>query len=153
MKILVVEDDEAKRVQLGQFLRREFPDMDIHEERSLQSGLRYVRQNRLDLVLLDMTLPTYDAGPGESGGETHVFGGREFRRQLDRFDISVPVIVVTQFETFGQGTRTIELSKLDQALREEHGSQYRGSVYYHAAIHGWEEELKSLILAARLPTR
>jgi len=92
-----------------------------------------------------MTLPNYDASFDEPGGQTHIFGGREFLRQMDRFDIAVPVIVVTQFETFGKGLHEIGLSELNAELLAEHGDLYKGSVYYHAAIHGWEEKLEALI--------
>jgi CheY-like chemotaxis protein len=141
MKILLVEDDENKRLQLQQFVQSSFPDADVWPERSLQGALRTIRRQVPDLVLLDMTIPNYDIGPDESGGQTHIFGGVEFLRQLDRFDIHVPVIVVTQFETFGKPPQTRQLSDLDAELRAEHASDYKGSVYYNAAIHGWKEEL------------
>lgn len=145
MRILVIEDDENKRAQLSQFLQRSFPSAQGVEARSLQSGLRSIRQSLPDLVLLDMTLPNYDAGFDEPGGQTHIFGGREFLRQMDRFDIEVPVIVVTQFETFGKEPHEIGLAELDKLLQADHAAIYRGSVYYHAAIHGWEEQLETLI--------
>jgi CheY-like chemotaxis protein len=143
MRILVVEDDENKRLQLRHFLSRTFPEAQVNEARSLQGGLRLIRQNPPDLVLLDMTLPNYDADFDEPGGQTHIFGGREFLRQMDRFDISTPVIVVTQFETFGKGTSEMGLSELDAELSADHGGIYKGSIYYHAAIHGWEEQLEN----------
>jgi CheY-like chemotaxis protein len=145
MNILIVEDDENKRAQLSQFLRRSFPEAQGIEARSLQSGLRIMRRNAPDLVLLDMTLPNYDAGFDELGGHPHIFGGGEFLRQMDRFDIIVPVIVVTQFETFGKDPHEIGLTELDKELETDHKNVYRGSVYYHAAIHGWEEKLEGLI--------
>lgn len=145
MKVLVVEDDENKRLQLGKFLQELGPKIQTKMENSLQSGLRYLRREGADLVLLDMTLPNYDAGPDESGGQHHIFGGREFLRQMDRFDITIPVIVVTQFETFGKAPHVMTLSDLDRELKSEHPAVYRGSVYYHAAIHGWKQSLKLLI--------
>jgi hypothetical protein len=69
---------------------------------------------------------------------------------MDRFDLSMPVIVITQFETFGKGEDAIDLPDLDKQLREEHADLYVGVVYYHAAISGWKEELKKLI-ASTLP--
>ncbi len=145
MNVLIVEDDENKRGQLRQFLARQLPQLAIQEEKSLQSGLKHVRNCAPDLILLDMTLPTYDSGPDEPGGQTHIFGGSELLRQLDRFDIEVPVIVVTQFETFGHGRLSKDLTQLDRELKAEHAKLYRGMVYYHAAIHGWEDKLRSLI--------
>lgn len=141
MRVLIVEDDDNKREQLLRFLRAHFDRAEPWTERSLQSGLRRIRRELPDIVLLDMTLPNYDASADEPGGATHAFGGRQFLQQMDRFDIDVPVVVVTQFETFGQGTTAMDLAELDRSLREEHGNIYRGSVYYHASIHGWEETL------------
>jgi CheY-like chemotaxis protein len=149
VRLLLVEDDENKSVQLSRFVYAEFPEAELHLARSLQAGVRLVRKHAYDLVILDMTLPNYDAGPDEpGGGTTHSFGGREFLKQMDRFDISAPTIVVTQFETFGKASQTLDLDELDGQLMREHPENYVGSVYYHASIHGWHEELKILCQTA-----
>lgn len=145
MNLLLVEDDENKRQQLLSFLKEHLQDANFTVERSLQSGLRRIRSDKFDVVILDMTLPTYDPTPDESGGQAQIFGGREFLRQMDRFEIDTPVIVVTQFETFGKGIRTMSLQDLDRELRDEHATRYRGAVYYHAAIQGWQPALKALL--------
>jgi hypothetical protein len=64
---------------------------------------------------------------------------------MDRFDIVVPVIVITQFGTFGKGSSARNLDDLDSELKNAHSQMYRGAVYYNAAIHGWEEKLRSII--------
>ena len=147
-RVLIVEDDENKGVQFSQFLRDRFDPIEITIERSLQSGLRRIRREHPDLVLLDMTLPNYEPGPDETGGTTHIFGGREFLRQMDRFDIDVPVIVVTQFETFGKPPNMMGLRELDDQLRTDHATVYRGAVYYHASLHAWKDELSTLVSTA-----
>lgn len=146
MRVLVVEDDENKRVQIKQFLRDTFPAADLELRRSVQSGLTRILAGSLDLVLLDMTLPNYDTGPDEPGDTPQIFGGREILQQMDRFDLSVPVIVVTQFETFGKPPK--ELPRLDAELQSEYPSFYCGSVYYHASLHEWKGQLKALIDSA-----
>ena len=78
----------------------------------------------------------------------HVFGGREFLRQMKRFRISIPVIVVTQFETFGNPPHTKHLKDVDSELASDYPQIYLGVVYYHAAIHGWKEDLLRLIRSA-----
>ncbi|TZG25967.1 response regulator [Sphingomonas montanisoli] len=144
MRFLIVEDDENKRVQLDRFVRETYPFAELEESRSLQSGLRQVRTKAFDLILLDMTLPNYEAGPDEpGGGTTHSFGGREFLKQMDRFNIRTPVVVVTQFETFGKPPQSLNLVELDAQLNREHAVNYRGAVYYHASIHGWRERLRT----------
>lgn len=145
MRFLLVEDDENKGVQLSRFVNDQFPNTTLVLSRSLQSGVRLIRQQTFDLILLDMTLPNYDAGPDEpGGGSTHNFGGREFLKQMDRFDVLTPVIVVTQFETFGKSSQSLDLEELDTQLRNDHQRVYVGSVYYHASILGWRELLKAL---------
>ena len=146
-KILVVEDDGNKLEQLCSFLKENFQSTEVRTARSLRSGIVAVRKQAPNVVLLDMTLPNFDATPDDPGGQTHKFGGREFLKQLDRFSIVVPVIVVTQFITFGQGNETISLEDLDNELQHLFKQNYTGLVYYHAAIQRWKEDLKSRINA------
>ncbi|KAF2989831.1 response regulator [Methylocystis sp. MJC1] len=149
MNVLLVEDDQNKGTQLVNFIKDQFPDANIELVRSLQSAVRYIRKNHADIVLLDMTLPNYDAGPDEpGGGTTHSFGGREFLKQMERFQINVPVIVVTQFETFGQEPKALRLPELDAQLRRDHAPIYQGAVYYHASIHDWREKLRDAMKRA-----
>ena len=145
--ILVVEDDDNKRAQLCNFLTEQFHAAEIRSARSLQGGIKQVKRDVPSLVLLDMTLPNFDSSPEDPGGQTHNFGGREFLKQLDRFDIRVPVIVVTQFITFGRGKHAVSLDDLDRQLRSEYESNYVGSVYYHASIHQWKQALQTMIEA------
>lgn len=146
MKYLLVEDDENKRFALENFLTSAFSDIDLDQAKSLQGGVRKLRNETYDLILLDMTLPNYDPSPDEpGGGSTHSFGGREFLKQMARFEIVTPVIVVTQFETFGKPPETTNLQELDRTLARDFSSTYKGAVYYHPAIEGWREELHDLI--------
>ena len=145
MKLLLVEDDENKRIQLSQFLVEAFSGIELFTARSLQSGLRHVRRQACDLIILDMTLPNYDTSPEEPGGQMYPFGGQEFLRQMDRFDIHIPAVVVTQFETFGTPEDSMDLKELDSRLRTDHSEVYVGFVYYNAAISGWKHDLKTIL--------
>ena len=147
ISILVVEDDGNKLTQLCGFLKEAFKNVEVITSRSLQSGIKQVRYNVPSLILLDMTLPNFDATPGDPGGQPHNFGGKEFLKQLERFHIKVPVVVVTQFITFGRGTQAIGLDDLNKELATSFGQNYAGCVYYHASIHRWKEELERLIKA------
>lgn len=141
MSILVVEDDENKRIQLQRFLENVIPNEDVIFERSLQSGVARIRTDNFDLVILDMTLPQYDLGPDEPSDDTHIFGGQQFLAQMDRFDLLTPVLVFTQFEVFGKPPNEMNLASLNDNLRLEYPSIYKGFVYYHASINTWKIEL------------
>jgi CheY-like chemotaxis protein len=146
MMVLIVEDDENKGQQLSRFLRATYPDVELELVKSLQSAVRFVKRVQPSLLIVDMTLPNYDPSSDEpGGGDTHSFGGRELLRQMDRFNINVPVIVFTQFETFGRQSNQMGLPELDKQLKDEHPAVYRGAVYYHASIQSWEMHLKRLI--------
>lgn len=145
MKILLIEDDENKRLQIKRFLEESYPNMVIDVARSFQSGLDALCDGNPDIVLLDMTIPNYDAGPDETGGYMYKTGGWELLRQMDRFEIVKPVIVVTQFEKFGDAPDAMDLQDLNRKLQAEHSDVYRGYVYYNAAISGWRSELRKQI--------
>jgi CheY-like chemotaxis protein len=132
MKILIVEDDENKGESLRQFVRTLFPNAELELCRSLRSGIKSMRANRPALILLDMTLPNYDVGPNEHGMTPHIFGGQEFLKEMDRFDIFSPVIVVTQFEHFGEEPSKT-LVDLNDELRRQFEKVYIGALLTFAA--------------------
>lgn len=146
MKILIVEDDENKRVQLSDYLKVVIPNESVLLERSLQSGVRRVKEELFDLIILDMTLPMYDVSPDEPGDDTHIFGGQEFLSQMDRFDIDIPVVVFSQFEVFGKPPNEMRLEDLNRKLFDEYPAIYQGAVYYHASLNSWKEELRAKLV-------
>lgn len=141
MRMLIVEDDDNKRNQLMQLVATSKRNFAVTTARSLKGGLLALKRDEPDVILLDMTLPTFDIGVGESGGDTHPFGGREFLQEMRRFRLQTPVIVITQFETFDLGREMKTLGALDGELRRDYPDMYRGVVYYHAAIQSWKDEL------------
>lgn len=149
MDILLVEDDDNKRSQLEAFLRETTPGASVDCARSLQSGLRQITSHPYDLVLLDMTLPTFDIGVDEDGGRPQAYGGRELLRQMERRGLATPVIVVTQFSRFGEGSDARTLGQLHQQLQAEHPRTYQGRVFYDAGVSGWQEALAELIERTR----
>lgn len=146
MKILIIEDDEIKRKQLTSFIEETFPKMQIEAVKSVQGALKKLTSNRYNLIILDMTLPTFDLGREEDGGRIRAYGGRDILRQMERHKITTTVIMVTQFDRFGKGDETLTLEELDLELQAEHQVIYKGSVYYNAAYDEWKSSLQKLIL-------
>ncbi len=144
-KILVVEDDINKCAQIRNFVEESFPLLEIHVAQSLQSGLKAAKDVGVRLVILDMTLPNYDQGPEEDGGIIHPLGGQEFLRKLKRLKRSVPVIVLTQFETFGTGLHHLDLDTLRSMLNSKYGDMCIETVYYNSAVDAWKRQLHMAI--------
>lgn len=144
MNVLIVEDDENKRQHLVRLLKKEL-GAHITERKSYQSGLKEITHNAYDVMLLDMTMHTYDKSPVENGGLLKHFAGREILAQMDRKHRVTPVIVVTQYDNFGEGAAKKSLSELKKELEEGYRRLYMGTVYYDVASDSWHKELINLI--------
>jgi CheY-like chemotaxis protein len=150
VRILLIEDDESKERQIVAVLLSAYPDAELEIARSLQTGQRAATSSVFSIVLLDMTLPSFDVGPNESGEPKQHFGGRDIIRQMQRKHVAVPVIMVTQFDRFGVGSGTITKAELEGQLARAFPSLYRGAVYYRVDSADWKPELVRLIAAYAL---
>ncbi|WP_182911954.1 response regulator [Sphingomonas cavernae] len=147
MTALIIEDDELKTERLKSFLGQELPDHQIEVARSYKSGLRALVANTPALVILDMTLPTFDIAPGSDGGRPLNLGGRELLRQMKRRSLAYPTVVVTGFDAFGSEPQDVTLAQLDGELEAEFGDFYIGSVYFNATSDDWRDQLRLLVEA------
>lgn len=147
--VLIVEDDENKREQLADHINELLPGCTIRVARSFHSGLRSVVEESHDLILLDMTMPTYDIGQSEDGGRPQHYAGREILRQMLRRQIATPVIVVTQFDVFGEDSEAMTRDQLDKQLKGDFPDMYLGTVYYNAAMNDWKRALQQIIRKAQ----
>ena len=146
MKVLIVEDDEFKQKRIAQAVRGFDPKVEIIFSRGVNSGLDAISVQVPDLILLDMSLTTFDVGPNELGGRPQNFGGMEVLRQMDRLDIVIPVIVITQHERFATNGREVHLAALRKELEDEHDRVFRGLIYYNSASGKWERQLRTHLL-------
>jgi CheY-like chemotaxis protein len=146
MTLWLIEDDGFKRDKLRAALLELFSDAAILEARSAKAAFTLLSQGNPDLVILDMSLPTFDIGPNESGGRPQVFGGVEVLREMERREIVVPVVIVTQYEVFGE--ERVGIKELTNRLREEHGDIFVDLVYYETASEMWKSGFEAAIRAA-----
>jgi len=149
MNILIIEDDELKTGRIRSFLESEIPGASIEVARSYKSGLRGLVAAKRDLVVLDMSLPTFDIQPGGDGGRPLSLGGQELLRQMNRRRILYPTIVVTGFDAFGSSPDIITFSRLSDDLVRDFGHFYLGGTYFNATTDDWRDSLRPLIAAVK----
>lgn len=147
MKILIIEDDENKRAQITALVSHVVKGSTIVQARSYHSGLKSIFETPPNVILLDMTMPTYDVSANEDGGRPQHYAGREILRQMDRRQVNIPVIIITQFDVFGDGPEALTRMQLDRELKIDHSSNYRGTIYYNAASNSWKGELEDQLIA------
>ena len=146
MKILIIEDDMDKSAKIITFLKQEFIDnLEIQERHSLRSGLKELIQGEsYDLILLDMSMPSFDVNHDEpTGGTPKSFAGRELMAQMILRGIEIPVIVVTQYSSFEEGRVTLDGLRLE--FEDKFGTFFLGAVYYNSTSDCWKQELLSYI--------
>jgi len=142
MKILIIEDDLNKLRQLESAIGAEAEKPhDVSTRGAYQSGLKAALSVDFDLILLDMALPTYDISPTEPGGRFRAYAGREILSELQRRGKRAKVIVVTQFESFGEGKDAMTLEQLRSQLQREYSHNYVDTIFYSASESGWRKLL------------
>lgn len=145
MRVLIIEDDNYKAEQLQKFCSTELSRAECSLRRSFQSGLLAISQLHPTVVLLDMVLPNYDQTESDIGFEIRLMGGVDVLREVKREEFDTAVVVVTQFEDFGEGKEKTTLNQLDDLLRLEFPDHYIGAVYYHAKQLDWMLALRQLL--------
>lgn len=146
MNILIVEDDERKLVQLNNFILEIVKDVNVQQCKSFNSGFRALLKGEFEVVILDMSLPTFDITPQDSGGRPMAYGGRELLQKIEMRKIKTKVILVTQFDHFGQEDSVISLSDLTSDLKENFSDVFEDSVYYSGSSDDWKPRLRELLV-------
>lgn len=140
--VLIVEDDSFKSKRILLFLKRSYPSLAVAIERSVTSGLSALVSYPPDLLLLDMSLSTYDVGPNDAGGRPQNFGGMTVLEHMARRRISTPVVVITQFPGFKKDDgAAVSLETLHSELNQRFPDNFRSLLFYSAGDRSWEREL------------
>lgn len=143
MKILFIEDDDDKYKNVASKIQENHKNVEIERAKSLNGGLRsIIRSGPYNLLLLDMTMPNYDVTAQDpTGGTPEGFAGREIMMQMKLRGVSVPTVVITMFESYGELTKKISAKELDEELKVAFAPMYLGMVYYNSAQDEWHRLL------------
>ncbi|HHQ4895930.1 TPA: hypothetical protein ACSP31_003991, partial [Aeromonas veronii] len=111
---------------------------------SLRSGLRALMSSTYDLIFLDMSMPNFDPSSDDPlGGTPESFAGKEFLAQMKLRGEKIPVVIITQYQTFEEGQ--VDLTSIDSFLKSTYSGFYLGAIYYSSADKEWEINLERLL--------
>ncbi|WP_185907850.1 response regulator [Psychrobacillus soli] len=144
MNVLIIEDDPNKAKQLNEFFSNIKDVKLITSKKSYKTGLKEIFRSKYHFLVLDMSMPTFDISTEAGGGKVMHFGGKEILRQLRRKKVSIPTVVVTQFESFGE-EKKMTLDKLKEELQLEFSDNYIKTIYYNPAGIEWKHELQDVV--------
>jgi CheY-like chemotaxis protein len=145
MKILLVEDDEFKATDIAKVLAESLPDATVQRAMSVTSALRAIDSERFSLVILDMSLPTFElTGPG-GGGSPQGQGGIEVLRLARRLGNLSPFIIVTQYPDIEIDGRDVPLSEASMALQNRFGLEVKICLLYEFDHDAWRDPLRECL--------
>lgn len=153
MNVLLVEDEDPKLAPVLRYLGDRHPDLIVSIVRSVKSALEALRKEIPALLLLDMSLPTFDISESEPGGRPQGFGGIEIVRYLDSVDARVPIVVLSAYEAFSRDGKNIQLKTLGSELMRDYPGLIEGIVYFNPIQGVWGHELSDAIERCRLLMR
>ncbi|WP_028627134.1 response regulator [Metapseudomonas resinovorans] len=143
--VLIVEDSEAKLHSIQTVLERVVKGLNLTTAKSVRSAIDAIQCFDLDMIIADMSLPTYDVEVRERGGTPRPFGGIEVFETLERFSINVPVLVVTSYPVIIEGSQNVGLSELSLRLKNEFPESFIGTVYFDSSFSYWEKEIEGYV--------
>lgn len=144
-RTLLVEDEEHKTTDLLSRLGAAGFSNPV-----VASGVRdavlAVMNQKFDLVILDMALPTFAKGDvGGVGGVAQSMGGIEVLRALKSSGSKVKMIVVTQYPEILINGVKIKLHALPRILKERYNQDLLGSILYSFKTPEWEDKFDKLL--------
>ena len=139
-KVLIVEDDAYKEEQIVNYLKSLNNNISITREHSLNSALFNIMRNMYEIILLDMSIPTFDTNEPE---HFKPYGGLMFLDELKRIKSEIPVVIITQFSKFGEGKNEITFDQIKEKCSQKYAN-YKDTIYFKD--NRWKEYLKGYIV-------
>ncbi|MGS0828287.1 response regulator [Shewanella sp. 0m-8] len=144
VKILVVEDNISKVESIKLLIQQ----LDFNVEASYvltpSEAIKHVRNYNYDFLILDMSLPAYSE-------ESHSIGslsGKQILQTMKHKRITIPTVILTQWDVFGHHDNTISLKGLREELLEMFSGFLLGVVFWDSASDLWKSEMSDYIESA-----
>lgn len=142
-EVLIIEDDITKIDRLKKFFKEE----KITLKESFQAGVLELKNNikNYDFLILDMTIPLWEKGNNDLGGNYEQFGGEKVLREMKRRKLNLPTILFTMFDVFPTMDGNTTFDELNSLYKTKFPNNYVGGVLFESDEENWEVHLQELI--------
>lgn len=130
--ILIVEDDPSKAEEVLGFFRQDYSHCEVVWVASYSSAIRLFKERGFDLMILDMTLPTFADEHFTVERSFEKFGGMMILRELKRKRKLLSTILFTMFDDFGNRNERIALEQISAELKDKYKDHFWGAVFYES---------------------
>lgn len=115
-------------------------DADFSEAASFNSGLRMALTRDFDLIILDMSMPTFDRTESTHGGRFRILAGKEIVTRLAKAGKLGALVILTGYKDFSVDSQSLSIDEIDASMKE-YGESYLGYIMFDSADSVWKEEL------------
>lgn len=146
MKVLLVEDDEHKRVGIEQALR----DCDsavVFVAASLYDAINALDIGPFDLVVLDMAIPSHSTAPGEGSPVSFLTGGLDVLLELSARGRNDPCIIITQFPEVEISQVFYSVMHATAAIKKQLEYEVIDCISYTGESEDWLRQFRVLLKA------
>ncbi|MFG7350839.1 hypothetical protein ACGMNB_07575 [Shewanella oncorhynchi] len=130
--ILIVEDDEHKSSQIVEiFNSLNFKVEDKTIVDNVRDAVRYLVQSTPTKIVLDMSLPSHKALPGQGTPVPLPNGGIEVLFELKRRGLTeLPILILTQYPEIEIEEEPVPVEESAEAIKREYGFTQLEACYY-----------------------
>lgn len=142
-RLLIIEDLPEKAEEVRKVVFQNFPNIEIVEKSSYHSAIEeiYLNHQEYFLILLDISMSTYDVNVEENGGLPEALAGKRILEGMFLRDIPTKVLVVTMYESFDGKS----INELDAELRDDNPDSYDGFIFFSFKKSEWKKQLVDYI--------
>ncbi len=147
MKILIVEDDEHKSSQILELINMAGNPCNTLIVDNVLDAVRFLRESIPDKLILDMSLPSHKAFPGEGTPVPLPTGGIEILFELKKKkQMSLPILILTQYPEILIEGEPVPVDKSAGVFSDEYGFKNIEACYYdHVDRSFWKKSTISFL--------
>lgn len=147
MKILIVEDDSYKYSKVQAFLQDLISQSEFIHKDSVYGAVLYLRSEKPDLVILDMSLPSHPLVAGQGSPVSMPAGGIEVIMELKLLGkTDIHIVVLTQYPNVEIEDEYYSISQSQELIRELYGMERIEVIYYDNESADWSVKLRGALL-------
>lgn len=145
--ILLVEDNIQKKEKILDFIKSIDSLNLVADASSFTSGCQIVDNygSECDIILLDISLPTYDKNNLSPGGNFRSFAGKEIARKIIRKKMKIKIIFITQYNSFSENRKSYNFQELKAELIKDCKENFLGMIQFDSTKENWKIDLNKLI--------
>lgn len=143
-RVLVVEDDTFKSDDIQNCLRQVEPKTDFVLSTSVAAAVLALQEERYDLIVLDMALPSHPIVAGGGAPLSLLTGGIEILFELQSMERSDSSVVITQYPDIEICGDFYPVSEAASAMHDKYEISVQACLEYSQTNDAWRTSLTKI---------